>query len=60
MNKEYEDPVWHWMPSIAPSGMAFYNGEIFPDFTGKLLVSSLKFCSVYLGDLDNENRQKNR
>ncbi len=33
--------------------MAFYEGEMFPEFTGKLLVSSLKFRSVYLVDLDN-------
>ena len=32
--------------------MAFYEGEMFPEFTGKLLVSSLKFRSVYLVDLD--------
>lgn len=51
--KGYADSVWHWTPSIAPSGMAFYEGEMFPEFTGKLLVSSLKFRSVYLVDLDN-------
>jgi glucose/arabinose dehydrogenase len=50
--KGYADSVWHWTPSIAPSGMAFYEGEMFPEFTGKLLVSSLKFRSVYLVDLD--------
>ena len=24
------DPLWHWTPSIAPSGMAFYTGDLIP------------------------------
>ena len=38
--------------------MVFYKGEMFPEFSGKLLVSSLKFRSVYLVDLKNENPVK--
>lgn len=41
------DPVWHWTPSIAPSGMAFYEGEMFPELRGGLLVTSLKFRRLY-------------
>ena len=29
------DPVWHWTPSIAPSGMAFYTGDLFPRLEGQ-------------------------
>jgi glucose/arabinose dehydrogenase len=36
-------PVYHWTPSIAPSGMAFYTGERFPHWQGNLFVGSLKF-----------------
>lgn len=43
----YEESIWHWVPSIAPSGMAFYEGEMFPEFRGDLLVSSLKLKSLY-------------
>src|SRR5262249_10951127 len=25
-----EQPIWYWVPSIAPSGMAFYFGDLFP------------------------------
>ena len=25
-----EQPVWHWVPSIATSGMAFYTGDLLP------------------------------
>ena len=38
-----EEPLLHWTPSIAPSGMDFYQGDIFPNWNGDLLVGSLKF-----------------
>ena len=47
----FEDPIWYWVPSIAPSGMTFYNKNMFPEFKGNLLVSSLKFKSIYLVEL---------
>ena len=37
------DPVWHWTPSIAPSGMAFYTGDLFPAWKGNLFNGALKF-----------------
>ena len=37
------DSVWHWTPSIAPSGMAFYTGDLFPAWKGSLLNGALKF-----------------
>ena len=51
--KGFEDPIWYWVPSIAPSGMTFYNKNMFPEFKGHLLVSSLKFKSLYLVELKN-------
>ena len=37
------DPAWHWTPSIAPSGMAFYTGDLIPGWKGSLLNGALKF-----------------
>lgn len=37
------DPVWHWTPSIAPSGMTFYTGDLFPQWKGSLFNGALKF-----------------
>lgn len=45
--KGFADPVWVWIPSIAPSGMAFYDKDMFPELKGGLLVGSLKFRSLY-------------
>ncbi len=36
-----EQPVTYWVPSIAPSGMAFYNGNKFPQWKGDLFVGAL-------------------
>ena len=36
-------PVHFWDPSIAPSGMTFYDGDAFPEWQGDLFVGALKF-----------------
>ena len=36
-----EPPLKHWTPSIAPSGMTFYQGEAFPQWQGDLFVGAL-------------------
>lgn len=39
-------PMLHWTPSIAPSGMSQYRGDLFPDWRGDLFVSALAERSV--------------
>ncbi len=36
-----EQPVVYWVPSIAPSGMTFYDGDLFPQWKGDLFVGAL-------------------
>lgn len=36
-----EQPIWFWDPSIAPSAMAFYEGDEFPDWQGDLFIGAL-------------------
>ncbi|ABI55771.1 PQQ-dependent sugar dehydrogenase [Alkalilimnicola ehrlichii MLHE-1] len=36
-----EPPIHHWTPSIAPSGMAFYYADAFPEWQGDLFVGAL-------------------
>ena len=38
---EYESPRIHWTPSIAPSGMSFYTGNLFPEWQGDIFVGAL-------------------
>ncbi len=49
-----EQPVHTWVPSIAPSGMTFYDGEAFPRWRGDLLVGSLKFGQLVRLRLDGD------
>ncbi len=36
------DPKVVWSTAIAPSGLAIYTGDKFPDWTGDVLVGGLK------------------
>lgn len=38
---EFTEPRYYWDPVIAPSGMVFYEGEMFPDWQGDVLIGSL-------------------
>ncbi|MGD8956435.1 MAG: PQQ-dependent sugar dehydrogenase [Chromatiaceae bacterium] len=46
-------PLYHWVPSIAPSGMSFYTGDAFPKWRGDLFVGSLKFGLLVRLSLEN-------
>ncbi|MDQ1154702.1 PQQ-dependent sugar dehydrogenase [Brevundimonas sp. SORGH_AS_0993] len=37
-----EQPVYYWDPVIAPGGAVFYQGAMFPEWTGNLLIAALK------------------
>ena len=41
-----QPPLVEWTPSIAPAGMAWYDGALFPAWRGSLFVSALKERSV--------------
>jgi len=49
-----EQPVHYWDPSIAPSGMAFYDGDAFPAWRGNLFVGALKFRLLARLTLDGD------
>jgi glucose/arabinose dehydrogenase len=36
-----EEPRYFWLPSIAPSGMMFYTGDLFPAWKGNLFVGAM-------------------
>ncbi|RMC37730.1 PQQ-dependent sugar dehydrogenase [Paracoccus alkanivorans] len=37
-----EQPAYYWDPVIAPGGMSFYDGAMFPDWQGDLLIGGLQ------------------
>ncbi|MGE0798397.1 MAG: PQQ-dependent sugar dehydrogenase [Lautropia sp.] len=49
-----EQPLLHWTPSIAPSGMAFYTSARIAPWRGNLFVGSLKNRRLVRLELDGE------
>lgn len=47
-------PLYQWTPSIAPSGMAFYDGDAFPQWQGDLFVGSLKFRQLVRLEIEDD------
>ena len=52
------DPIWYWTPSIAPSGMAFYTGDLIPGWKGSLFNGALKFELLSRLELKGEKAVK--
>jgi len=40
--EDVEQPVYYWDPVIAPGGAVFYDGALFPEWRGDLLIAALK------------------
>jgi glucose/arabinose dehydrogenase len=49
-----EQPRYFWRPSIAPSGLMFYTGDMFPEWQGNLFVTSLSGQHISRLVLDGE------
>lgn len=52
----FEQPLHYWDPSIAPSGLASYQGDMFPEWKGDLLAGSLKFALLSRLDRDENGK----
>ena len=50
-----EQPIYYWIPSIAPSGLEIINSARYPDWKGNVLAGSLSF--QYLERLVVENNK---
>ena len=49
-----EQPIYYWKPSIATSGLAFYNGDLFKDWKGNALAGGLTGGALERLVLDGE------
>ena len=48
-----EQPLLHWTPAIAPGGMAWYGGDLFPHWQGDLFIAALRARAIVRIDLEN-------
>lgn len=46
-----QQPLVNWTPSIAPSSMLVYEGDLFPELKGKVVNTSLKFQEIRVVEL---------
>jgi glucose/arabinose dehydrogenase len=51
---ETQQPVYYWDPVIAPSGMAFYDGDEFPEWRGAFLIGGLVAQALVVVHLKND------
>jgi len=49
-----EQPIYYWDPVIAPSGMLFYTGDLFPGWKGSLFVGGLATTTLVRLDITGE------
>jgi len=49
-----QQPLYFWRPSIAPSGLSFYSGNMFPEWRDSLFITSLSGQHISRLELDGE------
>jgi glucose/arabinose dehydrogenase len=49
-----EQPIYYWDPVIAPSGMLFYTGEMFPEWKGNLFIGGMVSTNLVRLVLDGD------
>ncbi|MGV6873250.1 PQQ-dependent sugar dehydrogenase [Pseudochelatococcus sp. B33] len=51
---EFTPPVLYWTPVIAPAGLAFYQGDLFPDWRGSALIGGLASTAIVRVSFDRQ------
>jgi len=54
---ETEQPVYYWDPVIAPSGMAYYDGDAIPEWQGAFLIGGLVSQGIVVVHMDGDRVQ---
>jgi glucose/arabinose dehydrogenase len=49
-----EQPVYFWTPSVAPSGLLFYTGDLFPEWKSSVFVGAMAGKRLIRLELDGE------
>jgi len=52
--KETEQPVYFWDPVIAPSGMAYYDGDAIPEWKNSFLIGGLVAQGIVVVHMDGD------
>ena len=55
---EFADAVIHWTPTISPSGMVFYTGNMFPEWQNTALIGGLTASGIVRVRIDGEQAEE--
>ncbi|WP_423819336.1 PQQ-dependent sugar dehydrogenase [Salinimicrobium sp. TIG7-5_MAKvit] len=55
---EFADAVIHWTPTISPSGMIFYDGDLFPEWKNSMMIGGLTAAGIVRVDVNGDNAQE--
>ena len=55
---EFADAAIHWTPTISPSGMIFYTGEMFPEWKGSVMIGGLTASGIVRVNIDGEQAKE--
>lgn len=55
---EFRAPVITWNPVISPAGLAFYSGDLFPDWKGDAFIGGLSSQSLVRVEFDGESARE--
>lgn len=51
-----EQPLFHWVPSVNPSGMMVYSGKAFPKFEGNMFLATLANQHIHRVVMDKDRK----
>jgi len=54
-----EQPLYYWDPAIAPAGLAFYKGKLFPQWQHSVFVGALAGQALLRLELGKDDKVKN-
>jgi len=59
---EFQEPVLYWTPVIAPAGLIFYKGKMFPQWQGSAFIGALRSQALVRVAFDGQGgaREENR
>lgn len=55
---EFADAVIHWTPTISPSGMIFYQGDLFPEWRNSMMIGGLTATGIVRVDVNGEQAKE--
>jgi aldose sugar dehydrogenase len=55
---EFTPPVVYWTPVIAPAGMVFYDGDVFPEWRGSALIGGLAAMALLRVTFDGDSARE--